>query len=92
MNNVIHVSFRGEEEKNGYSMLDSKLIGVINKSIEMEMCQTGDDLFQIFTEASAGLNREEMAEWLWMAAHMLDSEGRYKFDEYVGLNYNDKGE
>ena len=53
----------------------------------MELCQTGDDLFQVFTSCCCGLNRKEMAEWLWMAAHLLDSEGRYKFDEYVGLNY-----
>ena len=89
MSNVIKVDFKGEDERNGYSTLNGKMIGVVNKSIDMELIQTGDNLFEVFKEFG-GLERKEMSEWLWMAAYMLDSEGRYKFDEYVGLNYDEE--
>lgn len=87
MSNVIEVDFN-VSEKNGYSALDNKMIGVVNKTTNMELCESGEG-FEVFIEGRANLSREEMAEWLWMAAYMLDSEGRYKFDEYVGLNYKE---
>jgi hypothetical protein len=86
MSNVIKVDFKGEDEKNGYSTFNKNLIGVVNKATELEMIQ-GVGGFLIISDNLASIDRKEMAEWLWMAAHMLDSEGRYKFDEYVGLNY-----
>jgi hypothetical protein len=90
VDNVIKVDFRGETENNGYSIKDGNLIGVLNKTIDMELIETGDNLFEIFSDYG-GLSRQEMAEWLWMAAHMLDSEERYKFESYVGLNYVEHG-
>lgn len=88
MSNVIKVDFKGEDEKNGYSMDGAGVAGVINKTTNMELWEHEKGLFEIHKhESTPSLSRKEMAEFLWMAAYLLDSEGRYKFDEYVGLNY-----
>jgi len=88
MTNIIKVDFKGEDEKNGYTTYDDGSIGVVNKTTKMKMCSSGEGFF-IYVDKGGLINRKEMAEFLWMSAYMLDSEGRYKFDKYVGLNYKD---
>jgi hypothetical protein len=91
MSNVIKADFKGEDEKNGYSTQDGSVIGVINKTTGLELFEPCKGEFDVFkSENTQCLDRKEMAQFLWMAAHLLDSEGRYKFDEYVGLNYDDE--
>lgn len=74
-------------ETNRYSVGDG-IVGVININNSAE-CVSNDGINVIMSGdiCIEFKSRKEMAEWLWMAAILVDSEERYKNGEYVGLDY-----
>ena len=89
MSNVINVEFSKEEE-NTYKMHGGVLRATENIASGATIGVMAEDAFTIsIQDKMAVMPRKEMAEFLWMAAYMVDSEQRWAKDEYVGLNYKD---
>lgn len=89
MSNVINVEFSKEEE-NAYKMHGGVLRATENIASGATIGVMAEDAFTIsIQDKMAVMPRKEMAEFLWMAAYMVDSEQRWAKDEYVGLNYKD---
>lgn len=66
----------------GMAVMDSEIgviAGFVCEDMDRVFIQTGTDGIE------AG--RKRLAEFLWHAAYMIDSEGRYKSDEYPARNY-----
>ncbi len=76
-------------EHEDYLMQNNKLIGMISNYNDLEVI-CNDGIFQIKChEMFANFeNRERLAGFLWMAVRMIDSEGRYEAEKYVGLDYD----
>lgn len=87
MSNVIKVDFT-EEEESVYKIHDGVLRAVENKASGAAIGSMTPRTFTIGLEGKmAVMDRKEMAEFLWMAAYMVDSERRWCKDKYVGINY-----
>ncbi len=75
------------KENNQYTTGDG-VIGVINIPAGIEMVSYGCVNTIIFGEVSVEFSsREDLAKWLWMCTRLVDSEGRYQEESYVGLDY-----
>lgn len=84
MNNVISID--EYKEKNKYTEFGGVIhvpngLTMISKP-ECTMITVG--YFHVEFES-----RKDLAEWLWMAVRMVDSDGRFEKSEYVGMNYDD---
>ena len=76
-----------DSETNKYCA-DGEKISVVNLATGIEVIASKNTIELVCGNYSKEFtSRQDLAEFLWMAAHLVDSHGRYKFDEYVGLNY-----
>ena len=62
-------------------------IGVHNLSTGIELVNADRFYLCIGAEHVPFPSRKEAAQFMWMCARLLDSEGRYEFDEYAALDY-----
>ena len=65
--------------------------GLTMKDLTLELYDTGDNEFCINAlKSSQIIDRKKLAEFLWVAATLLDSEERYRPDvDLVGVNYEE---
>ena len=88
MGNIIEGYFNPKQENNKYEMKDNQLRAVVNKGLGLSFGSMTPNTFMVSMRGqSEAVSREELAELLWMAAYMLDSEQRWCGSEYVGMNY-----
>lgn len=60
---------------------------VVSGNNKLSIGFDGDDFIIKFGNVSVVYERDHLAEMLWGAAYLVDSEQRYTEDEYVGINY-----
>lgn len=76
-----------QKENNQYTTGDG-VIGVINILAGIEMVSHGGVNTVMVGDVSVDFtSREDLAKWLWMCARLVDSEGRFQEQTYVGLDY-----
>lgn len=75
-------------EKTKYRDYGGGSLSVINEEAGIELFPDHSQ-FHIFIdgESATFTSRKELAEFLWQCAYFIDSEGRWKKNEYVGINY-----
>jgi len=83
MSNVIDI---GEhKEKNRYTSNG----GVIHKPNGLMVISNPDRTMITLGYFHAEFeSRKDLAEFLWMAVRLVDSDGRWEKDQYVGMNYD----
>ena len=88
MGDVINVEFKQLTESNGYEIYNKNLISVVNKTTNTSIGKDEKGLFNILIKKkNTAISRKEMAEFLWMAAYMLDSEQRWCPGQLPAMNY-----
>ena len=72
-----------------YTKDNNDRFGVAMKTNEIQISQAEQENFILATLGNQKLmSREKLAEFLWVAAYMLDSEQRHLPDvDLIGLNY-----
>jgi hypothetical protein len=84
MSNVVNF----EPKESAMYRCEDGVITVVNDSNDAEVvCNAVDGWMIVNGRPIEFKSRRHMAEFLWMAAHLVDSEGRWKRDEYVGVDY-----
>jgi len=64
---------------------DQIVIADKNKELEIGFSLSGPSV--LFSGYGIGYEREELAQILWAAAYLLDSEERWRKGEYIGKDY-----
>ncbi len=83
MGEVINIK---DHESNCYT----ENLSVKNKYNKISIGKSDDGFWFLFQPDFFPIefkSRQDLAEFLWMAVRLVDSEGRWEKDEYVGLNY-----
>lgn len=78
-----------DRENISYSTDDGEL-AVMDRELDVIIGIDSDSFDSVFLGIDGvgfHTDRKRLAEFLWSAAYMLDSEGRYKFDEYPAKDY-----
>lgn len=86
MGDVINIEDLREKTK--YNDYGNGILSVVNDDAGIELVPDGDMFFiNIYGESGTFTSRKDIAEFLWQCAHFVDSEGRWKKSEYVGIDY-----
>lgn len=89
MSNVIKADFTSTEDSVYQTAEDGRLI-LQNKTSGLAIESLNPKSFAVSLEGeSAVLSRKGLAEFLWMAAYMLDGEQRWCPKELPAINYED---
>lgn len=89
MTNVINFPVP-ERENIGYQMDDDKGMAVLDSELTTKIGFEGDDPDMVYIAVNGmGIHtdRKRLAEFLWSAAYMVDSEQRFIFDELPARDY-----
>ena len=88
MNNVIGVDFTPKKENSEYEINDKQLRAVRNHGLNLCVGSMTLNTFMVSMQGqSEVISRDELSEFLWMAAYMLDSEQRWCPKEMPAINY-----
>lgn len=90
MSDIIKFPDQSDELKfTAYTIGDDGYFGVVTKSGEIEISQLNKNEFVVATPFGSNVhNREQLAELIWLAAILLDSEERFRPDvELIGCDY-----
>ena len=85
--NVIPI--RPENEPFTYG-IDGDMITVADMERELEIGFFIDGPSILMSGYTIDYKREDLAQILWAAAYLLDSEGRWRKDQYIGKDYDNK--
>lgn len=89
MTNVINFPVP-ERDNIGYQMSDDNGMAVVDSELKTKIGFEGDGPDSVFIAVNGmGINtdRKRLAEFLWCAINMIDSEARYCDGEYPARNY-----
>jgi len=91
MDNVIKADFEPKKEHTLYEIHDDALRALRNKDAGLCIGSITPKAKSFMISLYGGetyLNRQELAEFLWMAAYMVDSEQRWCPRELPAINYD----